>query len=230
MRRVSRLHRLLRSRRRLTLAALCLLLLLALVPFPLLAVFTLVVADGVVPLVPGEGFLLAQAPAALAAGMPTVLALGLVAAVAAVLGDLTTYHLGRRVGIDRFAWQRRPRVARVLSRTALELDRRGLPLIVSARFLPGWRVAISFMAGATGLPLRRFAAASALGASVWAGYLLGIGSVVGSLTGGGPILVAVLSLVVTAVVAQAVRWVRRFLRERVEPAAWLPRARQVVVW
>lgn len=190
-------------------AAALVVLLLGLVPGQLLVVFALVLADGVVPLVPGEAALLAQAPAALAAGWPAVLGLAAVAACAAFLGDLTTYFLGRRVGIDRFAWQRRRRVARVLTRTGAELDRRGLFLIVSARLLPGWRVAISFMAGATGLSLPRFLAASGLGAALWAGYLLGMGSAVGSITGGGPILVAVVSLAVMSLVTGALRWLRR---------------------
>lgn len=170
--------------------------------------FVMILVDGVIPLVPGEAALLSQAPAAFAGGIPAVLVLAAVAATAAFLGDTITYSLGRWVGTDRFAWQRHPRVARLLTRTGTELDKRGMMLIVSARLMPGWRVAVTFMAGATRLPWPRFVIASALGALVWATYLLGIGTTIGALTGGGPILVAVLSVATTALLAHLVRRLR----------------------
>lgn len=175
----------------------------------LVVLFALIVADGVIPPVPSEAVLLAHTPAALAAGWPAVVGLWLLAATAAFLGDTITYSLGRLIGTDRFAWQRCPRVARVLKRTGTELDRRGVPLIVSARLMPGWRVAITFLAGAGRLPLRRFLLASALGSTLWATYLLVIGGTVGALTGAGPLLVAALALTTMTVLSVLVRWVRR---------------------
>jgi len=130
------------------------------------------------------------------------------AAVAAFSGDTINYLLGRRIGTTRFAWQRRPWVARLLSRTGGALDRQGVPLIVSARMLPGWRVAITFLAGASRLAMPRFLLASALGSTLWATYLVVIGSTVGALTGAGPIVVAAVSLVTMAVLSQVVRWIR----------------------
>lgn len=174
----------------------------------LVLLFLMVVADGVVPPVPSEAVLLAHVPATAAAGWPALLGLVLLAAPAAVLGDLITYLIGRRIGTKRFAWQRRPRIARILERTSAALDRQGVPLMVSARLLPGWRVAITFLAGAGGLPLRRFLPASVLGSTLWASYLVAIGGTVGALTGAGPIVVAAISLVTMAVLGQAVRWTR----------------------
>lgn len=174
----------------------------------LVILFGLIVLDGVMPLVPSEAVLLAHVPAAFAVGWPAVVGLGVLAAVAAFVGDAVMYAAGRRIGTRRFAWQRRPRIARLLERTGATLDKRGMPLIVAARLLPGWRVAITFLAGATGVAPRRFFPASGLGSTVWAAYLIGIGGTVGALTGGGPILVAGISLVVMAVVGQLVRWVR----------------------
>lgn len=174
----------------------------------LVVLFLMVVADGLVPLVPSEAVVLAHASAAAAAGWPALVGLGLLAAVAAFLGDTITYLLGRHLGTTRFAWQRRPWVARLLQRTGSALDRQGVPLIVSARMLPGWRVAITFLAGASRLAMPRFLLASALGSTLWATYLLGIGATVGALTGAGPIAVAAVSLVTMAVLSQAVRWVR----------------------
>ena len=174
----------------------------------LLWVVPMVVADGVLPLVPSEAVLLAHVPAAVAAGWPALLGLVALAAAAAVLGDVVTYLIGRRTGTERFAWQRRPWVARTLGRTSSALERQGVPLIVAARLLPGWRVAITFLAGASGLPMRRFVPASALGSTLWASYMVGIGATVGALTGAGPLVVAAVSLVTMAVVGQTVRWAR----------------------
>lgn len=189
----------------------------------LLLVFVLIVVDGVVPMVPGEATLLAAAAPAVASGPPAVAGLVMLAATAAFLGDGLAYALGRCVGTTRFGWQRRPRVARLLARTAALLDRRGAALIVSARFLPGWRVAITFLAGATRLSLGRFLAASAVGSVAWACYLLAVGTTVGALTGAGPLVVAGVSLVVTTLLSQVVRWVRGVVSPRVgaagEPAA-----------
>lgn len=175
----------------------------------LAVLFALVVADGVVPPVPSEAVLLADAPGAIAHGWPAALGLWAVAASGAFAGDVITYFLGHGIGTRRFAWQRRTPVARVLDRTRAELDRRGSPLILSARLLPGWRVAITFLAGATRMAPARFFAASACGASMWAAYLIGIGATVGALTGGGPFVVAGVALVVTTVAGRLVRWPRR---------------------
>lgn len=187
---------------------------ITLLKLQLLWLFVMIFADGIVPLVPGEAALLSQAPAAFAGGLSSVLVLAGVAATAAFLGDTTTYLLGRWVGTDRFAWQRRPRVTGLLARTGTELERRGLPLILSARLLPGWRVAITFMAGATHLGWPRFVVASLLGALLWAAYLLGIGTTIGAITGGGPVVVAILSLATTAGLAHVVRRLRRGRQSR----------------
>lgn len=174
----------------------------------LVLLFALIVADGVVPPVPSEAVLLAHTPGAFAAGWPAVVGLWLLAATGAALGDTISYSLGRLIGTDRVAWQRRPWVARVLQRTGVELERRGVPLIVSARLMPGWRVAITFLAGAGRLPRSRFHLASALGSMMWAAYMIGIGGTVGALTGAAPLVVAAVSLVIMAVLGQLVRWVR----------------------
>jgi len=184
----------------------------------LMLLFALIVMDGVVPLVPGEAALLAHAPAAFAAGWPAVLGLVLLAAIAAFVGDNIAYLLGRRIGTKRFAWQRHPRVARVLDKSGATLERRGTPLIVSARLLPGWRVAITFLAGATRLARPRFLVASALGATLWAAYLLGIGTTIGALTGASPLVVAVVSLAVMALVGQGVRLLRRRFKRPTTPS------------
>src|SRR5699024_5899042 len=117
---------------------------------------------------------------------------------------VTAYLLGRRVGTTRFAWERRRKIARLVNWTGSTLKRVGPSLIVMARMMPGWRVAITFIAGATGFSLSRFFAASAVGSTIWATYLLTIGTTVQAITGGGAVMVTVISVVTMFVLGRAV--------------------------
>src|SRR5687768_6136934 len=152
----------------------------------------LVLADGVVPLVPSEMALLATV--ATVSGLPALLLLGAAVALAAHLGDRVTFALGRRVGTDRWAWMRRPRVARLLARTKAQLERRGARLVLVSRFLPGWRVAVTFLVGATGMPRRTFLWASALSSVAWVVAMLTVGSMVTAVVGSNPVLVMLVSM------------------------------------
>jgi membrane-associated protein len=55
------------------------------------------------------------------------------------------------------------------------LDRHGATIIMVARFVPGGRTATTFTAGTVRLAWPRFAAADAVGASLWAAYAGGLG-------------------------------------------------------
>ncbi|WP_166375992.1 DedA family protein [Aeromicrobium phragmitis] len=181
--------------------------------------FVLITLDGVVPLVPGEAAFLSRASSALDAGAVSVIELIALGTSAAFLGDIITYLVGRRFGTRRFAWQRRPRVARLIDWTGATLARRGAALIVTARVLPGWRVAITFTAGATRLPLPRFLAASAVGALLWATYLLIVGGSVGAVTGASGLSAALWSLLILALVGMTLRWAGRRSRRVRSPLA-----------
>lgn len=174
--------------------------------------FVVIVLDGIMPLVPGEAALLSQAPSASAAGWPAVVGLGALAASAAFFGDVAAYLLGRRVGTTRFAWQRRRRIARLFTWTGSALKRTGPSLIVMARMMPGWRVAITLTAGATRFSMSKFCAASAVGSTMWATYLMTVGTTVKAITGGGAVMVTVTSVVTMVVLARAVSWVRKYAR------------------
>ena len=68
-----------------------------------------------------------------------------------------------REGRARRAWAER------------SLDRFGLQLIVVCRFIPGGRTAVTLTCGLTGYPRRRFVAATAVAAVIWALYAFFIG-------------------------------------------------------
>ncbi len=138
-----------------------------------------VAADSVLPIVPSE-VLAVTAGAFVARGsldvrlvVPAVIAGG-------VAGDLVTYHVGR-AGSRRVrrAMATTPRRRQFLVRLQRSLGRRRTTTIVAARFVPGGRTAVGLLAGVTRQPRRAFVAASTLGVSSWALYVLGLGYVTG---------------------------------------------------
>lgn len=144
--------------------------------------------DGLFPPVPSESLVVGLAAIAVATGQPALWLILLVATVGAALGDLTAYALGRRVGTERFAWMRRTRVASAISRAGRALDRRSASFIITGRFVPVGRVAVNLTAGASGMPLRRFAPLSVIAALLWATFSVGMGLLGGSWVRHNPLL------------------------------------------
>jgi membrane protein DedA with SNARE-associated domain len=181
-------------------------------PYLLLIVAALCLIDAVFPVVPSESVLIAVATvsvsgvaseaatgtqdAATAAVGPPLWALVLVAALAAWVGDHLVFHLGRRVGPERWRWMRRARVAGGIAWARAALARRGGLYIVTGRFIPGGRVVVNFVAGSTGYPRGRFAVTAGLAAIVWASYSVGIGVFFGTVFDGQPLLAMLVGIVV----------------------------------
>jgi membrane-associated protein len=94
----------------------------------------------------------------------------LVAWLAAAAGDLTSYALGRRLGRP-FLHARGPRLGVSAARLATVegfFARHGAKAILIGRFIGLVRAVAPFLAGASGLPLRRFLPWSLLGTAAWA--------------------------------------------------------------
>jgi membrane-associated protein len=176
-------------------------------------VFAFVVIDGFFPPLPSETVVVALGALAVSAGAPHPLWLIAVVTVGAVLGDATAYLIGRRIGLGRFAWQRRPRVLRVSERARAALLARPASLLLTARYIPVGRVAVNMTAGATGFSLRRFLPLAGLGGFCWAAYSVLVGAVAGAWLRHNPLLGAVLAvtaalllgLLVDAVVLRVLR-------------------------
>ena len=164
-------------------------------PWLYLAMFAVAVIDGFFPPVPSETVLVASAAVAASTGRPDLVALGLVAAAGAAVGDNIAFAIGRRTGSARFAWMRRPRVAGALARAGSALDRRGAGLILGARFIPVGRVAVNLSAGALAYPWRRFALLSVAAGLCWAAYSIAIGLLAGAWLKDQPLLSAALGIV-----------------------------------
>lgn len=176
------------------------------------------IIDGFFPPLPSEAILVGLAALLLAPGGPNPWLLFAAAALGAFLGDNIAYSLGRRVGTSRFGWMRRPVMKRGFARAGSALERRAVPMILVARFIPVARVAVNLTAGATGYPHKAFRWLAVLSASLWAGYSLAIGALAGSWFQGNPLLgMAVAVLVSTAIgllVDTAVKAIQRRNRRK----------------
>ena len=152
------------------------------------ALFVLVVGDAFLVVLPSETVVVALGALAGATGAPSLWALIPVAALGAVVGDTLCYLIGRRVGIDRWGWQRRPRISAALSRTRATVLRRTAVLIFTARYIPFARIAVNLSAGAARVSYRRFLPLSAAAGLGWALYNTGIGLIFGTALPSQPIL------------------------------------------
>ncbi|MFE1784366.1 DedA family protein [Streptomyces sp. NPDC059506] len=131
--------------------------------------------------VPGETALIAAAVSA-GAGRLNVVAVGVVAAVAAIAGDNVGYLIGRLGGppfVHR--WGRYVLLTPERFRRAEAFfDRHGGAVVAGARFVEGLRQTNGIVAGAVGMPWKRFLAFNALGAALWAGVWTVVGYTAGT--------------------------------------------------
>ena len=128
----------------------------------------LVAGDAIIPVFPGESAVVAAA--VLAADGELMVWLVLAAAfVGAFVGDVAMYGIGRWAGTRRCA-ATPPRATgrRGCAGRGGCSSGGGTALIVAAQFIPGGRNVVMFSAGTLHYPLRRFVAAEALGAALWA--------------------------------------------------------------
>lgn len=173
-------------------------------PWIYLALFLLVVADAFLVVLPSETLVVALGALAAAGGEPSAVLLVPVAAAGALVGDSLCYVIGTRIGTDRWAWQRRGRIAAALARARRTVLTRPAVLIFTARYIPYARIAVNLSAGAAGLPLRRFLPLAAVAGAAWAVYNVVIGVAFGAAMPGHPLLATALSVVVAIVLGIAV--------------------------
>jgi membrane protein DedA with SNARE-associated domain len=141
--------------------------------YPVLLVFFFV--DGFAMVVPSETLIVALAAFSRHSGEPNLWILGFTALVGAIAGDNMAFMLGRRIGLNRWKWMRRPKVQKAFGWARYELDKRGAVLIFTARYIPWGRVAVNYVAGSTGFSHRRFFLLDAFACITWVGYSIGIG-------------------------------------------------------
>ena len=140
-----------------------------------LALFILCFIDGFFPIVPSESLIVALAAIADRENTVGLTTLFFVGWFGATLGDQVAFRLGRAIGVTRFRWMRSRRVAGIVQLARRSLHRNGALLIITARHVPGGRVAVNFVAGATGYAWWKFSLLDFVSAGVWAGYSIAIG-------------------------------------------------------
>ena len=131
--------------------------------------------------VPGETVLICAAVYA-GAGRLNVVLVGLIALVAAIIGDNIGFAIGWFVGREAvLRWGRYLLITeRRLSRAEAFFDRHGGKIVTVARFIEGLRQANGIIAGLAEMPWRRFLGCNALGALLWVAVWTAIGYSAGS--------------------------------------------------
>ncbi len=97
----------------------------------------------------------------------------------AVIGDVAWFSAGRRHGDRVLGFLCRLSLSRdtCVSKTAATFSRRGLAILLLARFIPGLSVVSAPLAGTSGVALPRFVAYAETGAALWVGCGLAAGYV-----------------------------------------------------
>jgi membrane-associated protein len=128
----------------------------------------------------------------------------------AVAGDAATFVLVRHFNLTEkriFAgrhWQSAFRAAQT------RLEGKGLPLVLTSRFVPLGRLTLNVAAGLVPQPMRRFMVHSLIAGILWSAYSVGIGALSGSWpqvsTEFAVLLAIAVSLVLSTVINNAVTW------------------------
>mgnify|MGYP005985723847 CR=1 FL=1 len=138
--------------------------------YGLIAIFTIVCLESLGLPLPGETVILVGAGLA-GAGQLNIYAVGLVALMAAVIGDNIGYFIGRRFGrpvIERYGARIGITSARFSHAEAI-IQKRGVFVVIIARFIPLLRQLNGLAAGTVGMHWLAFAVSNIIGAALWVG-------------------------------------------------------------
>jgi membrane-associated protein len=141
------------------------------------ALFTTIFAETglvVAPFLPGESLLLTSGTLA-GGGLLNIGLLAPLMFLAAFLGDVCNYLIGRFLGRHLLSKPRRYLKPEHVAKAHAFYERHGGMAIVLARFLPIVRTLAPFTAGVAGMPLRRLAAYAAIASALWVAVFLGGG-------------------------------------------------------
>ena len=167
--------------------------------------------DVLFPLVPSETSVILAGVFA-GTGDLFIVAVILAAAAGAVLGDNTSYWIGRTAGpwiVQRFfAGKRKARI----DWAETQIEERGPYLIVVGRFIPGGRTAVTLAAGLLEMRWRKFFAFDVAAGLCWATYAALLGYFGGRVFEEEPLKGFLIAFAIALAVTGAVevyRWLRR---------------------
>jgi membrane protein DedA with SNARE-associated domain len=147
----------------------------------LLVILAIAFLDSVIPIVPSETTVIIGGVAAGSAEHHQHLALViLMGAVGAFLGDNAAYSIGRHFA-PRFERRaaRRPKFGRRLTWANEQIQERGGLLLITARFIPGGRTALTLASGITRQSRFWFIRWIIVAATIWATYAASLGYIGG---------------------------------------------------
>lgn len=173
--------------------------------------FGIAALDVIFPVVPSETSVILAGVLA-GTGNLAIWAVILVAAAGAVLGDNTSYWIGRTIGpavVRRFfKGERKQRI----DWAERQIEERGPYLIIVGRFIPGGRTAITLAAGLLVMRWRRFIGFDVAAGLVWASYAGLLGYVGGRSFEENPLKGFLIAFAIALFVTGAVetyRWLRK---------------------
>ncbi len=156
----------------------------------------------VTPFLPGDSLLFAAGALAATGAMDVSVVLVLIT-VAAILGNVVNYAIGRAIGPRVFSAQDTQGLAhRLLNRQHLDrahafFEKHGGMAVVASRFAPIIRTFVPFVAGAAAMNATTFLVYNVVGAVAWVGICVGAGYAFGNV----PIVKNNFSLVALGIVA-----------------------------
>lgn len=136
----------------------------------------------VTPFLPGDSLLFAAG--AIIAKPETMLHIGVMCGlliIAAILGDMVNYHVGRYIGVKAFSGRYKFLKVEYLNTTQQFYNKHGGKTIIYARFIPIIRTFAPFVAGIGTMPYNRFATFNVAGGVAWVVSFLFLGYFFGGL-------------------------------------------------
>ncbi|HEY5358078.1 MAG TPA: VTT domain-containing protein [Streptosporangiaceae bacterium] len=172
--------------------------------------FLLPALDALIPVVPSETAVIALGVATAGSADPRIAVLIALAAAGAFAGDNLAYMLGRRFSGPvkrRFLSGERGERRRAWAERAV--GRFGARLIITCRFIPGARTAVTLTCGLIGYPRRSYVTATACAGVIWASYAFFVGRLGGKAFEDKPWVGLLLGLGAALVVSALVEVLRR---------------------
>jgi membrane protein DedA with SNARE-associated domain len=186
-------------------------------PWFYLIIFVIAVLDSVLPIVPSETLVIIGGVSAGLGNLwiPLVIA---VAAAGAFIGDNMSYLIGREASDWVIRRQTRTeKGARRMATIVEQVHERGGLLLITARFIPGGRTALTLSCGVTKQPRRWFIGWAAVAAVIWGNYAALLGFIGGKSFEDNHTLAFVIAFVSAfsiTLVIELVRWLLKRARYR----------------
>jgi membrane-associated protein len=184
----------------------------------LLIILGIAYFDSIIPIVPSETTVILGGVAA-GAGDQNLFLVIACGAFGAFLGDNTAYLIGRRFSpwieakvATRPKWQTR------LAAAGDQIRKRGGLLLITARFIPGGRTALTVSSGVTRQPWRWFAPWVAIAAVIWATYAAVLGAIFGQAFEDNHTAAFILAFVAALSITLVIELVRHVRAKRTEGA------------